>query len=122
MSVLVYSMAVGVAGGAVEYLRSGFDPAVKFVAGVLMGGVLVYLNFLWLSRIIRSLITGASSKKGFTANLTLKVLFLYAAVIALVALKLVAPIPFIIGLSSIMAAALIGGLLGHREAIKNRDD
>lgn len=82
----------------------------KYLGGVSAGGLIAYFNLIWLAAIVRRLLLGSSTGKRFALTLAAKIILLYTIVSALVALRLVEPAPFLIGLSGLFVSVLAAGI------------
>lgn len=85
------------------------------MAGILAGGLLAYLNLSWFSAIVRKILIDQGRQKSLGLMLALKSIVAYGAVGALVYFKLVDPLAFIIGLTSLVLSVVIVGLRWRSE-------
>lgn len=99
------------AGGAAGLIFAG----AAFMAGILTGGLFAYLNLSWFSVIVRKILIGHRRRKSLGLLLVLKSIAAYSAVGALIYFKLVNPLAFIIGLTSLVLSMLIVGLQWRSE-------
>lgn len=106
-----------VAAGLIGFTLYG----ARCMGSVLVGGALTYFNFVWLSALVKELLTGQGESRFFGIKLAAKGISLFMAVGVLVALKLVDALPFIVGLSSLFASVLFAGLRLTIKAGKDRD-
>jgi hypothetical protein len=96
-----------VAGATIGAAAAGW----RFMAGALVGGGLMWLNFSLLVRLIRGLlastVAGRFDAKWYAVKIALVELAVFGAVAAVVAVDVVSVIGFLIGLLS-----LLGGVAG----------
>jgi len=110
--IAIYTVVVGLIGALA---------GLSFMGGIMVGGALTYFNFIWLAAIVRGMITGESSAEGFAVKTAAKVLLIYGAVGALIGLGLVEAIPFLIGITSLVAGVIFAGFMG-REGPSQEED
>ena len=88
----------------------------KITLGVILGGVIVILNFKVLRKIVEGGLSGERISKSFFLKYTLKFLCLVAAVagVALLLRGVINLVAFLVGLLTIFLAILAEGLKGYR--------
>ena len=100
--ILIYTAAASLIGGL------GFG--LKAAAGVAAGGALIFFNLLWLSSLVRELLVGKTSSLWFGIKVAGKTLLLFGAVGALIGFKLVDPLAFLVGLTSLVVSVMAVGI------------
>lgn len=78
----------------------------RVAGGVMAGGAIAALNFMWIAAIVRGLIEETSAPRNFAIKLAFKELALFGAVGALVALRVVDPVGLLIGLTGLVAGVV----------------
>ena len=107
--IIVFTMTTGFIGLGIAGFFNGPSFGARFMVGIWAGGLLIYFNLIWFTSIVRKMITQTGSPKKFAVSLVFKVLTVYAVVALLIALKLVMPVPFLIGLGSLVLSLLYVG-------------
>lgn len=90
----------------------------RVIGGLFAGGGLIYLNLLWIAALVRELLGGQASRWRFGLKAVGKALLLYGAVGSLIALDLVDPVAFLVGISGLAVSILIVGLRWQYRQIK----
>lgn len=100
---------IALCGGG--YWWGGFD----FFKGALLGFLIVLLNAIWTKKLVAAMLFGGSPKALATAIFIMK-FGLTAAILFLAILKLlIDPLAVLVGLSSLIAAAMIFSLVHRSE-------
>jgi len=108
--IAVYTVAAGVVAAVAASAVDGAWTGLQYLGGVFAGGLLIYCNLIWLTRIVREVLTGPVNKQRFALGLALKVIMLYGLVTFLIAFRIVEAVPFLIGLSGLFVSMLVAGL------------
>jgi ATP synthase I chain len=108
--IIIFTMTMGFVGLGITGFFYGFLFGARFMVGIWAGGILIYFNLRWFASIVRKILTQTGSPAIFALSLVFKVLTVYAVVALLIALKLVMPIPFLIGLGSLVLSLLYVGI------------
>ncbi len=107
--IIVFTMTMGFLGLGITGFVYGPTFGAEFMVGIWAGGILIYFNLKWFTSIVRKILNQEGSPKKFAISLVFKVLTVYAVVALLIALKLVMPAPFLIGLGSLVLSLLYVG-------------
>jgi hypothetical protein len=113
--IVIYTVAAAVLAAAAAFAVGGGRAGLQYLGGVSAGGLLIYINLIWLARLVRGLLTGPINKGRFALGLGLKVALLYGAASALIALRIVEAVPFLIGLSGLFVSVLAAGIRKKKE-------
>ncbi|MGB7200953.1 MAG: ATP synthase subunit I [Pyrinomonadaceae bacterium] len=107
--ILVVMAAVAIAGALLGFVLQG----TRFGVGILFGGVLAFINYLWLERSTRAIFenTAISSAGWLAAKYILRYVAI-GAVLLLIYLTSVLPVTAVIaGLAAFAVAVMIRGLM-----------
>ena len=94
----------------------GIFRKLPIVVGVFLGGLIVIINFYWLTRLVRQAFAGKKKpSKVFFVKFGLKFFLLLAIVAFVIYFTPVNPIGFLVGLSVSVAGVVVDGLIGMME-------
>ena len=94
----------------------GIFRKLPIVMGVFLGGLIVIINFYWLTRLVQQAFMGKNKpSKLFFVKFGLKFFLLLAIVAFVIYFTPVNPIGFLVGLSVSVAGVVVDGLIGVME-------
>ena len=102
--------------GVLVVISWGIFRKFPVVMGVFLGGLIVIINFYWLTRLVQQAFVGKNKpSKLFFVKFGLKFFLLLAIVAFVIYFTPVNPIGFLVGLSVSVAGVVVDGLIGVME-------